>query len=90
MILIDPSDVATIPIDWSDALPATSPLTLLSTVTHTATSPVVVVAQSDTTTTSQAKVSGGVHGKTYRLQATAVLTNGETINRHVILRCMEA
>jgi len=86
VILIDPGDVPIIPIDWSDVLPAG---VNISSVTHAVPSPLTLDSEGNTTTTSWAKFSGQAHGGTYLLQASAVLDNGETINRAVTLRCSD-
>jgi hypothetical protein len=96
VILIDPNDTVVITFDWADAIPSTSPLTTLSSVAHTApsASPTTLILQAQSTNTvaktSAAKVSGGVHGETYQLQAQATLSNGEVVNRAATLRCIEA
>lgn len=87
IILIDPSDVPVVPIDWSDVLP--TGVTIVS-VSHSVPSPLTLDSEGETTTTSWAKFSGQEHGGTYLLQATATLDNGETINRAVTLRCSDA
>lgn len=96
MILLDPEDTVTITFDWTDAIPSTSPLTTLVSVTHTApsASPTYLTISGQSTNaaakTSAAKVTGGVHGETYLLTAAALLSNGEVVNRSAVLRCIQA
>lgn len=80
VILLDPSDEALVTIDWADVLPAS---VTLSSVTHTAPSPLVLVSQATDIAQgrSQAKVRGATHGALYMLEAQATLSNGEIINR---------
>ena len=92
MILVDPNDVAVIVFEWEDAIPATSPLTTLTSVAHDISLPMSVDTETTDVTakTSQAKVSGGIHGGTYLLSAEATLSNGEIISRSTTLRCIDA
>lgn len=82
--------------DWTDAIPSTSPLTTLVSVAHTApsASPTTLTVAGQSTNvaakTSAAKVSGGVHGELYLLEAAATLSNGEIVNRSAVLRCIQA
>lgn len=84
--LIDPSDSATFQLDWTDVLPDS---VTLGTVTHTVPSPLTKVSESTNTAnaSSQVRISGAVHGKTYLIEGQSTLSNGETINRQFPLRC---
>ena len=89
VILVDPSDVPLLSFDWTDALPSG---VLVYAVTHSVSSPLSIVSQSTTPNQnlSTVKVSGFQHGATYLIQATASLDNGETINRAMTVRCVDA
>ena len=71
-------DQQIIPIDWSDLLP--SGVTVTS-VTHSVSSPLVKASESNTTTTSAVKVTGGAHAGRYMIAGAATLSNGEVLNR---------
>ena len=99
MILINPGDTTMVQFDWSDVLSATSPTASLYSVTHSVPSygspevAVLTLASSAfdvPSDSSSVLVSGGEHGQTYVLTASAVLDNGETINLSETLRCVEA
>lgn len=89
VILVDPSDQIIVSFDWTDALPSG---VLVYSVTHTVSSP--LSKSTETTTPAQnlstVKISGAAHGGTYLVQATALLDNGETINRAATVRCVDA
>jgi len=89
VILVDPSDIPVISFDWTDALPSG---VLVASVVHSVSSPLTLVFESTVPASnlSTAKVSGWQHGKTYLVQATATLDNGETINRAATVRCVDA
>ena len=94
MILLDPSDKQLVTFDWSTFMSASSPVPTLSSVTHTTgESPEALTLTGEATDTaigqSQVYVAGGTHGCTYVLNATATLSNGEIINRHVTIRCVD-
>lgn len=82
--LIDPGDNATFLMDWSDALAAG---VTLESVTHQVPSPLTKVSESNTSIASLVRVSGAVHGGLYLIQGAATLSNGETLNRQLPLRC---
>lgn len=79
--LKDPGDSIDYLMTW-DGLGAAT----LSSVTHTAPSPLTKVSESNTTTTSTVRVSGGVHGATYSIVGTATLNTGRTLIRSFPLR----
>lgn len=80
--IADPADDATFVLTWND-LPAGLSL---STVVHTVPTPLSKGTESNTATTSSVEISGGVHGAMYLIQAQAVLSNGDTINRQFPVR----
>lgn len=84
ILLINSGDQALLPINWSDLL-GSGGLTLAS-VVHTVPSPLTKLSEAATSTQSQVKVSGAVHGQVYLIQATATLSNGEIIKRPVTAR----
>lgn len=83
VLLGDPSDSALYTFNWADALPSAVTVTA---VTHTVPSPLTKVSEAFTTTTSTVKISGGVHGAMYLIEAQATLSNGESLNRQFPLR----
>jgi hypothetical protein len=89
VLLFDPSDNATIEISWSDVLPDG---VTLSSVTHTVPSPLVKGTESTDTANAKSfvKVSGAVHPQVYQMEATATLSNGDTINRQWPLRAFNS
>jgi hypothetical protein len=81
--IFDPTDSALQSFDWTDALPDG---VTVSSVTHSVESPMTVLSESNTTTTSSAKLSGAAHGGYYMVSASATLSNGEVINRQFPIR----
>lgn len=79
--LKSPGDSIDFQITWDSIAPAT-----LSTVTHTVPSDLTKVSESNTTTTSTIRVSGGTHGSTYEITGTATLSTGRTLERSFALR----
>lgn len=86
IVVLDPSDEAIVPIDWTDSLPST--VTLTGTVEHTVPTPLVRISQGTDALNnlSQLKVRGMVHGGLYMIEAQATLSNGEIINRQFPVR----
>ncbi|CAB4152535.1 hypothetical protein UFOVP605_12 [uncultured Caudovirales phage] len=83
IIVVDPSDVANVTLTW-DNLGTTT----ISSVSYTTPQQgVTVTAVSNTTTTTTFRVSTMLHGRTYQILASATLSTGEVLNRHVVLRC---
>lgn len=82
--LHDPSDSALYTFQWDD-LPASVTLTA---VTHSVPTGLTKVSESTNTVagTSTVKISGGVHGVMYMIEAQATLSNGESLNRQFPLR----
>lgn len=82
--LADPSDSAWYEFDWADALPSGQ---TINAATHTVPSPLTKVAEANTTTASQVRISGALHGGLYMIEAQVTLTpSGETLNRQFPLR----
>jgi len=44
-----------------------------------------LVSQVNDTTTTTVRVSGGTHGAQYRIRAQVTLSNGEVLNRSLVL-----
>jgi hypothetical protein len=84
-LLIDPGDNVIVTIDWSAELGTG---VTLSSVTHTVPSPLSKNAESTDVANnrSSVKLSGVVHGGLYAMEGQATLSNGETVNRQVMLR----
>ncbi len=61
-------------------------LATISSVTHTVPTGLTKVGESNTTTTSTVRVSGGTHGGTYTIIGTATLSTGRTLERSFPLR----
>lgn len=82
--LHDPADSAFYTFEWVD-LPPT--VTLVS-VSHTVPSPLTKVSETTNVAagTSTVRISGGVHGAMYLIEAQATLSNGESLNRQFPLR----
>lgn len=76
----DPQDTRIWAFNWADFLTERSSTTI-SSATWTVPSGLTKVSESNTTTTATVKVSGGTHGSDYVLTCTAVLANGETVER---------
>lgn len=78
--------------DWSDQIPATSPLTTISSVDYTfpSLSPTEIAegVSSDNFPSylSTVEVTGILHGRTYMIRALATLSNGEVIVKNLIIR----
>lgn len=83
LVILDPGDSAVMTIDWSDVL---AEGVTLSSVTHSVDSPLSIVSEAATTTTSSAKITGAVHGGLYMFAGAATLSNGEVINRQFPVR----
>lgn len=81
MIVLDPSDVANVTVTWDNLGSAT-----IASVTYTAPAGVTVTAQGNTTITSTFRISGLAHAMTYQVEAQAVLSTGETLNRNIAVR----
>jgi hypothetical protein len=81
MVVVDPSDSSFIPVDWSDVVGESA----LDTVDHAAPTGLTRVSQAhDTGTASSAfRMTGWAHGRTYHIECTATLTNGEIYARVV-------
>ena len=75
-------DTINVTFDWSDALP--TGVTVIS-ATHTMPNGLTLVTESNTATTSTARISGGSHGRSYQLKGTAVLDSGETVVDYVTI-----
>lgn len=79
--------------DWSDVVPAMSPLVTISSVAYTLpsnTSPQELTTF-DTSEDfgnylSSVGLQGAVHGKTYQVQAAATLSNGEVVVKDITVR----
>jgi hypothetical protein len=71
-------DQQVIAIDWSDILPTGE---TVSSVTHSVSPSLTKVSESNTTTASAVKVSGGAHAGRYTVSGAATLSNGELLNR---------
>lgn len=86
VMLKNPSDSIDYTMEWNNLDGAT-----LSSVTHTveSSSGLTVVGQSNTTSTSTVRLSGGSHGGTYNIKGTATLNNGRTLVRNFTLRVMQ-
>jgi hypothetical protein len=79
--LKSPGDSIDFLMTWDGIAPAT-----LTSVTHTVPSDLSKVSESNTTTTSTVRVSGGVHGQVYSIKGTATLNTGRTLERTFPLR----
>ena len=82
ILLHNPADSGSYAADWTDALPDGG---TLATVAHTMPTGLTLVSQSNNDDTSSVRISGGVHGRTYRVMAAATMSNGEVINRPLVL-----
>lgn len=85
VLLKNPGDSIDYTMTWSNIGAAT-----LSTVVHSvdATSGLVVVSETNATTTSTVRLSGATHGGTYAVKGTATLSTGRTLVRDFTLRVM--
>jgi hypothetical protein len=85
VVLFDPSDNVLVTFEWTD-LPVGA---TLGTVVHTVPAPLVKGTEATNAGqgTSTVKVGGGTaaHGQRFMIEATATLSNGETLNRQVPL-----
>lgn len=81
VLLKNPSDSIDFSITWENIGAAT-----LSSVTHTVPTGLTKVSETNTTTTSTVRVSGGTHGRTYIVTGTATLSTGRTLVRPFTLR----
>lgn len=81
ILLHNPADSGNYTADWSDVLGEAT----LASVTHTPPTGLTKVSEGSTDTTSTVRISGGTHGRTYMVQAAATLSNGEVINRPLVL-----
>ena len=82
VLLHNPADSGNYTADWTDAVPTGG---TLSTVAHTVPTGLTLVSQSNDDTTSSVRISGGTHGRTYQVMAAATMSNGEVINRPLVL-----
>lgn len=83
VIYADPSDNALVTFDWSDAL---VDAVTVSSVAHSVPSALTKGTETVVSPNSTVKVSGGVHGTTYMIEAQATLSNGEVLNRQAAYR----
>ena len=74
--LKSPGDSIDFLMTWDGISPAT-----ISSATHTVPTDLTKVSESNTTTTSTVRVSGGKHGKTYQVVGVATLNTGRTLER---------
>lgn len=81
--LKSPGDSIDFQMTWDGISPAT-----LSSVTHTVPSDLTKVSESNTTTTSTVRVSGGVHAQLYSIKGVATLNTGRTLERTFPLRML--
>lgn len=83
VLLKNPGDSIDYSMTWSNLGAAT-----VSSVAHSvdATSGLVIVSESATTTTSTVRLSGATHGHTYNVKGTATLSTGRTLVRTFPLR----
>jgi hypothetical protein len=80
-MLKSPGDSIDFQMTWDGLGGAT-----ISSVLHTVPSPLTKVSESNTTTTSTVRVSGGEHGHMYQIQGVATLSTGRTLERTFPLR----
>lgn len=79
--LKSPGDSIDFTMTWDGLGSAT-----ISTVTHTVPTGLTKVSESNDTTTSTVRLSGGTHGSTYQVIGTATLSTGRTLERTFPLR----
>ena len=72
----DPTGRRIYTIDWAAFL-GSALLTTPNGVTHTVPAELTVETETNTTTTSQVELSGGIHGQLYRVEALGTLNTGE-------------
>jgi hypothetical protein len=86
VLLKNPGDSIDFTMTWSNIGAAT-----VSSVTHTvdAASGLVVVSESNTTTTSTVRLSGASNGMTAQVKGTATLSTGRTLVRTFPLRVLQ-
>lgn len=82
VVMLDPEDECFVTLDWTDVLSEDS---VLASVEHTASDPLVRIGQSTDPEhdRSQIVVSGARHGQRYSLSAKATLVSGEVISRSI-------
>jgi hypothetical protein len=88
IFLKTPAAIEIFTFDWTDAVPAG---VSISSVSHIVPTPCVLVDQQFAVggDVSTVKVSGGLHGGLYVIQATATLSNGEVVPDSFTLRVFE-
>ncbi|HRC61642.1 MAG TPA: hypothetical protein PLX85_00275 [Dehalococcoidia bacterium] len=83
--LIDPTAGLIYTFDFSDEVPAGVSVTAIAIV---APAPLTTSGKTDDLPNKQTRVliSGAIHGQTYQVEATATLSNGETVPLSATLR----
>ncbi len=71
IVLFDPGDVASVQLDWSDALDVNA---TLQGVSHTLPAPLVKVGEAFNDTVSSVGIRGATHGALYMVEAQATLS----------------
>jgi hypothetical protein len=79
----DPQDIADTGIDWNANAFLTDRATTISTSTWSVGSGLTIVTDSETTTTTLVRISGGTLGNRYDLVNHVVLANGEEYDRTI-------
>lgn len=88
VVLFDPGDSAPVELDWSDALDSSD----LVSVSHTLPSPLTMLGETFSDTSSFVGISGAIHGGRYLIEAQATLTttnpdgSPQVLNRQFILQ----
>jgi hypothetical protein len=82
VLLHNPLDSGNYTAEWEDAVPSGGSI---ASVVHTVPDGLTKVSEGVDGTTSTVRISGGVHGRTYMVQAAATMSTGEVINRPLVL-----
>lgn len=87
ILYVDPQDQAIITVEWDDLLEVG--ITFQGEVTHIVPAPLEKVSEATDAANKRSFVTvrGQKHGGLYSLEAQAVLSNGETVNKNFPVRC---